>query len=110
LEGTVRFFDSEVRGFGFIAPDRGKPDAPRPRDVFVHIREIERCRLNTLSEGQRVSFDVTTDRRSGRPCANNLRIIADAERAKGEAERVFAGKGRRVLEASAAQANGWPGS
>jgi cold shock protein len=68
MQGTVKFFN-EDRGFGFIAPDAGG------NDVFVHIREAQRSGIYALSEGQKVSFDVLPDRRSGKPAAANLSII-----------------------------------
>ena len=64
--GTVKFFNDR-KGFGFIAPDDGSAD------VFVHISAIERAGMTTLSEGQRVSFDIVTDPRKGKTNAQNLR-------------------------------------
>jgi cold shock protein len=61
--GTVKFFDTQ-KGFGFIAPSDGS------RDVFVHISAVERAGMSTLSEGQRVSYDVVTER--GKQAAGNL--------------------------------------
>jgi CspA family cold shock protein len=61
--GTVKWFNP-VKGFGFIQPESGS------QDVFVHISAVERSGLNTLVEGQRVSFDVITER--GRQAASNL--------------------------------------
>lgn len=63
--GTVKFFNT-TKGFGFIAPDDGKPD------VFVHISAVERAGMNTIVEGQKLSFDIMTDSRSGRSAAENL--------------------------------------
>jgi len=63
--GTVKFFNSD-KGFGFIAPDGGG------RDVFVHISAVTRSGLGTLSEGQKVSFDVEDDNRGKGPKAVNL--------------------------------------
>ncbi|HXM30971.1 MAG TPA: cold-shock protein [Xanthobacteraceae bacterium] len=65
LTGTVKFFNSD-KGFGFIAPDGGG------RDVFVHISAVTRSGLGTLSEGQKVSFDVEDDNRGKGPKAVNL--------------------------------------
>jgi cold shock protein len=62
--GTVKFFNTQ-RGFGFIAPDDGS------KDVFVHISAVERAGLGTLRDGQKVSFEVTTER--GKPAATNLK-------------------------------------
>ena len=64
--GTVKWFNG-TKGFGFIAPDNGATD------VFVHISAIERAGLNSLVEGQKVSYDVVQDRKSGKSSADNLR-------------------------------------
>ena len=64
--GTVKFFNVN-KGFGFIAPDGGG------NDVFVHATAVERAGLGTLREGQKVSFETETDRRSGKTAATNLR-------------------------------------
>lgn len=64
--GTVKFFNTQ-KGFGFIQPDGGE------KDVFVHISAVERSGMATLSEGQKVSFDIVADRRSGKSAADNLR-------------------------------------
>jgi len=61
--GTVKFFNTQ-KGFGFIAPSDGS------RDVFVHISAVERAGMRTLHEGQRVSYDVVTER--GKQAADNL--------------------------------------
>ncbi len=66
--GTVKWFNSQ-KGFGFIQPDDGG------KDVFVHISAVERAGLNTLNEGQKVSFDVVTDRKRGKSSAENLREL-----------------------------------
>lgn len=63
--GTVKFFNT-TKGFGFIAPEDGG------NDVFVHISAVERAGLRTLVEGQKVSFEVVQDRRSGKFAADNL--------------------------------------
>lgn len=57
--GTVKFYNDQ-RGYGFIQPDDGS------KDVFVHATALERAGLSGLSEGQKVSFDVQEDRRSGK--------------------------------------------
>jgi CspA family cold shock protein len=62
--GTVKFFNSS-KGFGFIAPENGE------KDVFVHVSAVERAGLGTLTEGQRVSYDVVTER--GKLAATNLK-------------------------------------
>ncbi len=64
--GTVKWFNSQ-KGFGFIQPDEGG------NDVFVHISAVERAGLRSLNEGQKVSFDIVADRRSGKSSADNLR-------------------------------------
>jgi CspA family cold shock protein len=64
--GTVKWFNSQ-KGFGFIQPDEGG------NDVFVHISAVERAGMANLNEGQKVSFDVVADRRSGKSSADNLR-------------------------------------
>jgi CspA family cold shock protein len=63
--GTVKFFNSQ-KGFGFIVQDGGGPD------VFVHISAVERAGMSTLNEGQKVTFDIEADRRSGKSAAANL--------------------------------------
>ena len=64
--GIVKFFDAN-KGFGFIRPDSGEPD------VFVHVTSVERAGLRTLVEGQKVSFDVVRNARSGKNAADNLK-------------------------------------
>ena len=64
--GTVKWFNSQ-KGFGFIAPEDGG------KDVFVHISAVERSGLNSLNEGQKVSFDIVADRKTGKSAAENLR-------------------------------------
>ena len=66
--GTVKWFNSQ-KGFGFIQPDNGGSDA------FVHISAVERAGLGTLSEGQKVEFDLVADRRSGKMSADNLKKV-----------------------------------
>ena len=61
--GTVKFFDSQ-RGFGFIAPEDGT------KDVFVHKSAVETAGMTTLAEGQKLSFEVVTER--GKTAASNL--------------------------------------
>jgi len=67
--GTVKWFNA-TKGFGFIQPDGGGKDA------FVHISAVERAGLTTLSEGQKVEFDVVTDRRTGKVAVDNLKKVA----------------------------------
>jgi CspA family cold shock protein len=63
--GTVKWFNS-TKGFGFIQPDNGGPDA------FVHISAVERAGMRELVEGQKVSFELEQDRKSGKMSASNL--------------------------------------
>jgi CspA family cold shock protein len=64
--GTIKWFNAQ-KGFGFIQPEDGGAD------VFVHISAVERAGMRTLTEGQKISFEVTTDRRSGKLSADNLK-------------------------------------
>ncbi|WVT71883.1 cold-shock protein [Sinorhizobium chiapasense] len=64
--GTVKWFNS-TKGFGFIQPDDGSTD------VFVHISAVERAGMRSLAEGQKITFDVVADRRTGKSSADNLR-------------------------------------
>lgn len=64
--GTVKWFNS-TKGYGFIAPEDGS------KDVFVHVSAVERAGLKTLNEGQRVSYEIITDR--GKQSAGNLSLI-----------------------------------
>ena len=57
--GTVKWFNA-TKGFGFIQPDDGG------NDVFVHISAVERAGLGTLREGQKISYDIVRDRKSGK--------------------------------------------
>jgi CspA family cold shock protein len=68
--GTVKWFNSQ-KGFGFIQPEDGS------KDVFVHISAVERAGLRTLNEGQRVSYDVVSDRKTGKSSADNLRTESE---------------------------------
>ena len=68
INGTVKFFNTD-KGYGFIAPDDGTNDA------FVHISAVERSGLTTLNEGQKVSYELVADRKSGKMAADNLSII-----------------------------------
>jgi CspA family cold shock protein len=63
--GTVKWFNTQ-KGFGFIQPEDGS------KDVFVHISAVERAGLTSLNEGQRVSYDLQSDR--GKSAAGNLKI------------------------------------
>lgn len=64
--GKVKFFNT-TKGFGFIEPDGGG------KDCFVHISAVERSGLDTLREGQRVSYEVTTQK--GKSAAANLKAL-----------------------------------
>ena len=64
-KGTVKWFNSQ-KGFGFIQPENGD------KDVFVHISAVERAGMSTLNEGQKVTFDIIADRRTGKSAAENL--------------------------------------
>jgi CspA family cold shock protein len=64
--GTVKWFNS-TKGFGFIQPDDGG------QDVFVHISAVERAGLRELRDGQKISYDVVADKRSGKSSAENLK-------------------------------------
>jgi len=66
--GTVKFFNTD-KGYGFIQPEDGS------NDVFVHISAVERAGMRTLTEGQKVSFEVVQDRRSGKSAADNLQEV-----------------------------------
>jgi CspA family cold shock protein len=66
--GTVKFFNSQ-KGFGFIVQDGGGPD------VFVHISAVERAGMSNLNEGQKLSFDIEADQRSGKSAAANLQTV-----------------------------------
>jgi cold shock protein len=65
--GTVKFFNTS-KGFGFIQPDDGS------KDVFVHISAVERAGLGTLSENQKVSFDLEKGN-NGKTSAVNLKAV-----------------------------------
>jgi cold shock protein len=65
--GTVKWFNS-TKGFGFIQPDDGGTD------VFVHISAVERAGLRELVEGQKVSYELVRDNRSGKSSAGNLQV------------------------------------
>lgn len=64
-QGTVKWFNSE-KGFGFIQPDNGSSD------VFVHISAVERAGLRNLNEGQKLSYEIQSER--GKDSATNLQV------------------------------------
>ncbi|HEV7318965.1 MAG TPA: cold-shock protein [Ensifer sp.] len=66
--GTVKWFNG-TKGFGFIQPDDGSTD------VFVHISAVERAGMRSLAEGQKITYDVVADRKSGKSSADNLRAV-----------------------------------
>ena len=66
--GTVKWFNGQ-KGFGFIAPSDGS------QDVFVHISAVERAGLGGLAEGQKVQFELKTDKMRGKVSAENLSLV-----------------------------------
>ena len=66
--GTVKWFNG-TKGYGFIQPDDGG------KDVFVHISAVERAGLQTLREGQKISYELTQDRRTGKSSADRLAAL-----------------------------------
>jgi CspA family cold shock protein len=67
--GIVKWFNAQ-RGFGFIEPEAGG------KDVFVHINAVERAGLRGLAEGQKVTYELLVDRRSGKTSADQLQIAS----------------------------------
>ncbi|SFV13003.1 MULTISPECIES: cold-shock protein [unclassified Methylobacterium] len=63
--GTVKWFN-DTKGFGFIQPDDGG------KDVFVHISAVERAGMRNLIEGQKISYEMESDRRTGKQSAGQL--------------------------------------
>jgi CspA family cold shock protein len=66
--GTVKWFN-EQKGYGFIQPDDGG------KDVFVHISAVERSGLRGLMEGQKISYELQADRRTGKEAAVDLKTL-----------------------------------
>jgi cold shock protein len=66
IMGTVKFYNGQ-KGFGFIQPDDGG------KDVFVHATALERAGMRNLVEGQKVSFDIEQDSRSGKTAVSNIK-------------------------------------
>ena len=66
--GTVKWYNDQ-KGYGFIQPDSGG------KDVFVHASALERAGLRGLAEGQKISYEVESDRRTGKESAGNLKTV-----------------------------------
>ena len=66
--GTVKWFNGQ-KGFGFLQPDDGS------KDVFVHISAVEQAGLHGLNEGQKLSYELTEDRRTGKSSASRLQTV-----------------------------------
>jgi cold shock protein len=66
--GTVKWYNPE-KGYGFIQPDDGGKDA------FVHVSAVERAGMSGLNEGQKISFELTSDARSGKTSADKLQPV-----------------------------------
>lgn len=66
--GTVKWFNS-TKGYGFIAPDEGSSD------VFVHVSAVERAGLTGLVDGQKVTFELEKDRKTGKTSAVDLAVV-----------------------------------
>jgi cold shock protein len=65
-KGTVKFYNG-AKGYGFIEPEGGG------NDIFVHVSALEQAGISHLSEGQKVSFDLEPDRKTGKMRATNVR-------------------------------------
>ena len=65
--GTVKWFNN-TKGYGFIAPDAGGSD------VFVHISAVHQAGIQSLSDGQAISYELEQDRRSGKTSAVELKV------------------------------------
>jgi cold shock protein len=65
--GTVKFFNSQ-KGFGFVTPESGGKDA------FVHVSALERAGINTLNEGDKISYELETGR-DGKQSATNVKLL-----------------------------------
>ncbi len=66
-KGTVKWFNNK-KGYGFIVPESGE------KDVFFHVTQLEKIGLHSVSEGQRMNYEIYADR-DGKPAAGNLRLI-----------------------------------
>ena len=89
--GTVKFFNS-AKGYGFIAPDNGSTD------VFVHISAVERAGMQTIAEGQKLSFEVVRDSRTGKNAAVSVRDYDNVVILPLGAENAFAPDAGAVTE------------
>lgn len=69
INGTVKFFNAS-KGFGFIEPEDGSKDA------FVHVSALERAGMTSLSEGQKVRYELVSDARSGKMSADRLELAS----------------------------------
>ena len=67
MQGTVKWFNGQ-KGFGFIQPQSSGPD------VFVHISALERAGIASLNEGQKVNYEIVTDKRTGKSSADRLEL------------------------------------
>ena len=70
--GTVKWFNA-TKGYGFIQPDDGS------QDVFVHISAVERAGLRELRDGQKISYEMATDRRTGKQSADQLKALGELQ-------------------------------
>jgi cold shock protein len=66
--GTVKWFNGQ-KGYGFIQPDAGGPD------IFVHISAVERSGMGQLNDGQKIGYELTQDRKTGKSSADQLKAI-----------------------------------
>ncbi|MDY0873701.1 cold-shock protein [Dongia rigui] len=66
--GTVKWFNGQ-KGYGFIQPEDGT------QDVFVHASAVERAGMGALNEGQKVSYEVVADRKTGKSSAEDLKAV-----------------------------------
>ena len=64
--GTVKWFNDQ-KGYGFIQPDEGG------KDVFVHISAVEQAGMRSLAEGQKITYEILSDKRTGKQSAGNLK-------------------------------------
>ena len=66
--GTVKWFNA-TKGYGFIQPDDGG------KDVFVHVSAVEQAGMRELNEGQKITYDIVADKRTGKSSAENLKPV-----------------------------------